>query len=658
MRAEQAAAQAKQQLEAAAKAKVEAEERARQAEEAARLKAEQEAARVKAELEAAAKARQEAEAARLKAEQEAARAKAELEAAKAKAEAEARALAEERARQEAEVLRLKAEQEAASAKAELEAAKAKVEAEARALAEQRTRQEAEAARLQNEQDAQREKAEAAAKLASQPQVTQEQEALRAAENERMKSAQAKLAVEKAEQEAAAQRANQEAQKLADEQAKTWAAAEQRAKAQAKVEAERPSQPAADAPAKPAPQKIASARRKPLPFGKIAAGLFVLVLLSIVLLPYVMPLSSYVAPLEQKLSAQFKQPVHVGNLRAASLPWPRLQLEKVTVGGAQELKVGNAEVTFDLLSLFSPVKAIRHVELQDVTFEAASFDKELSWLQQIGANANYPVSHVTLQRAKVSIEEIALPLFSGEVDINEQGRVSKVTLKSADAKFDVALQPLQDRWQITLNAKETSLPLFPNVLFNDLSAKGEIVATGANFVAIEGQAYGGFLSGNAKLNWQKGWQLQGRFEARTFELNKLFPKFGVTGELAGASNFVASGLKLSKLADTPQMDGTFVVKKGVVNGMDMVETARGNRQNGSGGRTNFDELTGGFQANGRGQHFQQLKISSGILNASGSFDVNGGGKISGRLSVELKARAGASSLALSGTLTEPVLRSGR
>lgn len=681
LRAEQEAARATAELEAArAKAEAEAralaEERARQEAEAARLKAEQEAARVKAEQEAARakaeaeakakalaeeRARQEADAARLKAEQEAARVKAEQEAARVKAEAEARAAAEQRARQEAEVLRLKAEQEAASAKAELDAVKAKVEAEARALAEQRALQEADAARLKIEQDAHRAKEEAAAKLATQPKtgVQQEQDALRAADDERMKSAQAKQAAEKAGQEAAAQRANLEAQKLADEQAKTWAAAEQRAKAQAQAEAERPSQPAAVETAKSAPQKVASVRRKPLPLGKIAAGLFVLLLLSVVLLPYVMPLSSYVAPLEQKLSAQFNQPVHVGSLHAASLPWPKLILEKVAVGSAQELKVGNAEVTFDLFSLFSPVKVIRRVELQDVTLEGASFDKELSWLQQIGANANYPVSHVTLQRAKVSSEEISLPVFSGEIDVNEQGRVSNATLKSADAKFDAVLQPSsQDRWQITLNAKETSFPLFPNVLFNDLTAKGEVSAAGANFAAIEGQAYGGFFNGSAKLNWQKGWQLQGRIEARTVELNKLFPKFGVTGELAGASNFVASGLKLGKLGDAPQMDGTFVAKKGVVNGMDMVETARGNRQNGAGGRTNFDELTGVFQVNGRGPHFQQLKLSSGILNASGSFDVNGGGQISGRLSVELKARAGASSLALSGTLTEPVLRSGR
>ncbi|KAF0200152.1 MAG: hypothetical protein FD173_2333 [Gallionellaceae bacterium] len=616
---QEAEALVRQQMEMAIREKAEAEERARQAAEAARIKAEQEAARVKAELEAAAKARQEAEAARLKAEQEAAR-----------------------------------------VKAEQEAARVKAEAEARAAAEQRALQEAGAARLQIEQDAHRAKEEAAAKLATQPKtaVQQEQDALRAADDERVKSAQAKQVAEKAEQEAAAQRANLEAQKLADEQAKTWAAAEQRAKAQAKAEAERPSQPAAVETAKPMPQKVASVRRKPLPLGKIAAGLFVLLLLSVVLLPYVMPLSSYVAPLEQKLSAQFKQPVHVENLRAASLPWPKLILEKVTVGGAQELKVGNVEVTFDLFSLFSPVKIIRRVELRDVTLEGASFDKELSWLQQIGANANYPVSHVTLQRAKVSSEEISLPVFSGEIDINEQGRVSKVMLKSADAKFDAALQPsLQDRWQIMLNVKETAFPLFPNVLFNDLTAKGEVSAAGANFVAIEGQAYGGFFNGSAKLNWQKGWQLQGRIEARTVELNKLFPKFGVTGGLAGASNFIASGLKLGKLGDATQMDGTFVVKKGVVNGIDMVETARGNRQNGA-GRTHFDELTGSFQANGRGSHFQQLKLYSGILNASGSFDVNGGGQISGRLSVELKARAGASSLGLSGTLTEPVLRSGR
>ena len=77
-----------------------------------------------------------------------------------------------------------------------------------------------------------------------------------------------------------------------------------------------------------------------------------------------------------------------------------------------------------------------------------------------------------------------------------------------------------------------------------------------------------------------------------------------------------------------------------------------------GRTHFDELTGNFQSSGRGQHFQLLQISSGILSGSGAFDVTAGTQLSGHLAVELKSREGLSALSLSGTLLDPVLRSGR
>ncbi|TAJ77664.1 MAG: hypothetical protein EPO42_09565 [Gallionellaceae bacterium] len=692
LKAEQEAAHMRVELEAAkaraeAEARALAEEHARQEAEAARLRAEQEAARIKTEAEARAlaeeRARQEAETARIRAEQEAARMRAELETAKAKAEAEARALAEERARQEAEAkalaeerakqeaeaARLRAEQETTvRVKAELEVARAQAEAEARALAEEHARQEVARQRAEHETNRIRAEAEAA-KAAAEAQATAPShvenaipqsetvpEAHRHGEGEGVKPAPAR--VEQAEQEAAVLKTSREEQRLAEEQAKAWAAAEQRAQDQARIGAARPVQAAA-APVKATPQRVESTRRKSLPWGKIAAGLFVLAALSLVFLPYVMPLGGYIPTLEQKLSAQLKQPVHVGNLRASTLPLPRLQLEKITVGAGQELKVGSAVVTFDLFSLFSEVKSIRNVELREVVLNGATFDKELAWLQAVGANKNYPAAHLTIKSAKVSSEEIALPEFSGEIDVDERGNVTKAMLKSGDAKFDATLQPMQDRWQITLNAHATAFPLFPNVLFDDLTAKGEIGAAGANFVTVEGQAYGGFLHGNAKLYWQKGWQLQGRVEASSIEAEKLFPKFGVAGALGGESNFAVSGIKLGKLADAPQMDGSFVLSKGVINGMDMVETARqGGRQSASGGRTHFDELAGNFQTNSRGLRFQQLKISSGILSGSGSFEVGNGAQLSGRFTVELKARAGTASLVLSGTPTEPVLRAGR
>jgi uncharacterized protein involved in outer membrane biogenesis len=393
----------------------------------------------------------------------------------------------------------------------------------------------------------------------------------------------------------------------------------------------------------------------LPVGKILAGLVALLLISVLVLPYVLSLNDYIAPIEKQLTAQFKQPVHIGAIRGEVFLLPKLQLEKVTIGAAQDLKVGKAMLTFDPLTLFSPVKTLRNVELQDVTLNGASLDKESVWMQEIGANSGYQVSHIALKKIKISSSEIELPLFDGEMEI-AGGRVGKVTLRSTDEKYVVSLQTEQNKWLFNFNAKGASLPLFPDVRYEDFTANGDISASTLNFSSIDAQAFGGFLHGNAKLSWLKGWQVQGLIGAKSVELVKLFPKFGISGELQVDANFAFSGNKLAQIADVQQIDGSFVAVKGVVNNMDMVETVRqGKRQI---GRTHFDEFTGNFQSNVRGQRFQQIQITSGIVSGNGAFEVGANSQISGHISVALKPREGASTLTLSGTLLEPVLNSGR
>ena len=217
-----------------------AEKQKAQAEEEARLKAEAEAkakaqeeaeARAKAEAEAQAKAQAEEEA-RLKAEAEAqAKAQAEEEArAKAEAEAQAKAQAEEEAR-------LKAEAEAqAKAQAEEEARlKAEADAQAKAQAEEEARLKAEAeaqAKAQAEEEA-RLKAEAEAQAKAQA----EEEARAKAEAEAQAKAQAEEEARlKAEAEAQAKaQAEEEARLKAEAEAK--AKAEEEAEARAKAEAD-------------------------------------------------------------------------------------------------------------------------------------------------------------------------------------------------------------------------------------------------------------------------------------------------------------------------------------------------------------------------------------------------------------------------------------
>ncbi|MDH2916569.1 MAG: hypothetical protein PXX77_06785 [Gallionella sp.] len=729
IKAEQEAARIKAEQEAAARAKAEAEEKARQEAEAARIRAEQEAARIKAEQEAIARAkaeaevraRQEAEAARIKAEQEAARikaeqeaaiAKAELEAAKARAEAEAKALAEERAKREAEAAQLKAEQEVAKIKAEQQAAeRAKAEAVERANAAEaaRVKAEQEAAALQAAQAKAAEKArhdiqsakqetsaatakntdapapfqinldllnanivapesvqpaphldaklqaeqEAAQRAAAEAKALEEQKAKQKAAEEiaRLKEEQKAERVRE-EQEA---RAKEEEQALAAEQANAWAEAEQRAKLQANLNAEQAAQQAAIAQAKAVQKPTLKARRKPLPLGRIFMGFLVLGVVVIFVLPLVWPLQEFIAPIEKRISAQLKQPVKIGGMSAAILPMPKVELQNVSIGAGDELKASTVAIYFDPLTLLSEQKVASDVEFQGVNVDGRRLEALMVALKGAGGDAQYRLRHMTIQGLQINAEGIVLPSVKGSADI-VQGQFTRVVLHSEDDKFNVEIVPVENRWQLSFGIKEGTLPLLPDVMFSDFTANGLIGDGEVDFSEIDAHAYGGILSARGKLTWRKGWQAQGRIQAKTMELEKLFPKFGLSGEVFADGTFLMQGAKLAQLGDAPKLDGSFSANKGVINGMDMVETARlSSRDHLPGGRTHFDVLTGAVQLENHNRHFRQVKIASGMLNATGSFDISADDQISGSFNAEIKMRAGNNSLALSGTLEEPKLQ---
>jgi len=211
----------------------------------------------------------------------------------------------------------------------------------------------------------------------------------------------------------------------------------------------------------------------------------------------------------------------------------------------------------------------------------------------------------------------------------------------------------------VNLKESNLPMLPDVEFSDISAKGDISDGEVNFTEMDAHIYNGILLGRAKLNWRKGWQLQGQLEAKTFELNKMFPKYGVEGELFGEGTFSMTGAKLSQLGESPRLDASFTVKNGMVSGFDMVETARlFSREHMVGGRTHFDDMIGVVQVENHALRFRQLRIVSGMLSANGSFDVSQGNQLSGSFNAEIKMRAGNNLLTLFGKLDEPKMRAGR
>ncbi len=471
----------------------------------------------------------------------------------------------------------------------------------------------------------------------------------------------------AQQEEAKAKVEEAARKMADEQGKVWADAEQRAGKLAAAQAQQADtkqhkvqQAEKIAQAQPV-YRVAKVQRKPLSWGKAGIGLFVVFLLLAILLPYVWPMQDYVVQIEQRLSAQLHQPVRVGHLRATLLPLPKLELQGVTVGKNQELKVSKVELHFDLPALLTETRIITRAEISELVINAQSFDQALSWLQAAGGETRYPVMRMVLQQARVSGEELGLPVMNGVLDFSGQGHLIKAVLKSEDGKLGVELQPQQSRWQIALTIRDSPLPLLPDIIFNELSLNGEVDAGTASFNQIAGRLYGGQLAGSARLTWQNGWQIQGRVNVKTLELGEALPQFGITGEMDGDAAFILRGAKLPMLAKSPHLEGKFVVKKGLISKIDMVETARmPDRQGASSGRTHFDELSGALEVDNNGQHLRQIKISAGIMSANGDVDIAPDKQVSGRMNVTLKVRAemGSLPLVLSGTLAEPVWRVGR
>lgn len=521
------------------------------------------------------------------------------------------------------------------------------ESRLRAALEQKAQKEAAAQRVKAELEAARLKAE----QAEAARIRAEQQAAR------LKAEQEAYRLKVAQEEERA-KAEAEANKLSQQQSKQWDEAQQRAAAQAKAEQERLAKQAAEAQLKPQ-QKTARVPRKKLPIGKMVTGLFALALLAVAGLPYVWPTAEYIAPLETQISAHLNQPVHIKKIHFALLPLPKLELSGLEVGSAKELVVENAVLNFDFSALFAQTRSINSLVLDNVTLSGMALDKALAWLQAAGSVDRYPVARMELRRVGLKSDEVKLPLLSGKADFDMQGKFSKAVLKSEDDKFGFELQALQKGFQLELNMHGSSLPIFPNIKFNDLSVNGIVDNGEFAFPDFFAHIYGGTVTGKGKLFWSNGWKLEGQLNAKSLELENLFPDFGVTGQLYGDASVAMYGPVLAQLDKEPRMEGSFEAKDGVINKLDIDTIARFGSRQGGGGRTSFTELTGTLKVDNRSQRISLNKITAGAVSGSGLFEVDDSNQLSGKLMVDIKGQAKPNVLLkLSGTPAEPLLQSGR
>lgn len=451
------------------------------------------------------------------------------------------------------------------------------------------------------------------------------------------------------------RSAEEVKNLENEQAKLWADAEQNAIETAKSNTLRIVQPQDEKSY--AVKRPSSARRKrePFPWGKIVVGLFLVSLATLFIAPYLFPMRSFVPKVEQLLTEKLQQPVHIGSLAGRVLPMPRLDLIDVSIGDTKQIKAQRVRANFSVLTLFSESKSISSLEFESFQIDGAALRKVSTWLKHAAADKEYPIEHILLNDGKLETSGIQLFAIGGDVNFNDMGDFNTAKLFSNGHKLFMDIDS-GEKTKVSISTRANALPLLPNWVFDDFNAKGELTNNSLAISEIDAHISSGVLHGNALLDWRSGWSLEGSLSAKTIAAQSI--NGAIMGETAGTAHFKMHSEDLAKLTDTATMEGSLVINQGVINGIDIVETATRRRtENLPGGRTHFDELWSDFSFANGAYAFRQLKIKAGVMTAKGTLDINKQ-QLSGRMMVDLALRAdngvGLVSLQVGGSPDNPTL----
>jgi hypothetical protein len=356
--------------------------------------------------------------------------------------------------------------------------------------------------------------------------------------------------------------------------------------------------------------------------------------------YLLPLSSLIPPVEREASATLRQPVKIGSLHVVLLPLPHASLEHIRIGKAGEIGIDNIVVAPALSTLLSPVKVLRDVELNGVS---APLEVLITLLPsgQPGKPPAVAVERVAARDVKLTISGSAIPPFDTDVTLSEAGQPTHVELRSRDRKLTILAAPQKGHMALKVTAKDWTVPVGEPIVFNELAASAELRESTLAIQALSGRLYEGTLSGNADLGWGQLWTLNGNASLQGVAIEPLCALFTrsvkMDGTLDTRARFRASATQPSELVDKLRVDGSFVVRHGVLHGVDLASAARLVRgAKSTGGTTQFNEFTGNYHVVDHSYRLDQLRVRSGILNAQGDVAIAPSRALQGKLTVELKA----------------------
>jgi hypothetical protein len=387
--------------------------------------------------------------------------------------------------------------------------------------------------------------------------------------------------------------------------------------------------------------VAYRRKQPTQWGKpVAIFLFLTLAIGAGVANFV-PLDT--AEYEKAATEAVGAPVKIGAARMWVLTGVQLRFERVTVGDAA--KIAEIRAVPEFTSLLGDDKVFTRLELEKaVVQQAALGDALLGTLKQ----GRLQVARMVAKDVRFE-GPLALPPMDVDASIGPSGKVFSVKLSGERVNGLITPRAQDLAFEVTMGS--FSVPFVDKLTLAEFGMKGSAERTGMS-AEFDGRLYDGTMVGKARIEWGAQWSVQGEIQGRTMNAAVFAPQMVSEGRFDGRGRFALGGAEPAKLGETARLDGEFTVIKGALGSFDLSRALQTSSAQAS-GRTPFSELGGRVSVAGAALAFRDLKLTSGLLGARGSLDVDPKGGLSGRVDAELRNLRG--TYYIGGRLGDPQLR---
>lgn len=389
---------------------------------------------------------------------------------------------------------------------------------------------------------------------------------------------------------------------------------------------------------------------------VAAALFVGVLF--------FPYAAYLPEFETAIGQTAGRAVTVGAMRVTVFPKPALLLEELRFAGtadSEEIRIPALRLQPAVGTLLSSKILFREAELSGLSLSAQT----LTSLARMLESATRPtaptgVLQVSLAGAEISFAELAIGDLSGDFKLSDDRRLESISLRSADRKLQVRLEPTASGITVQMDGLAWRPAQGSPYLFDSLELKGEIAGPDFTISALEARIFDGLVRLATVLHANRQVSMTGemtfeRINAQAFgEALGMGPQF--EGESRGNLKFSATADNWPAILSALQASGDFSIRRGSLGSIDLPEAVR----RGSttpltlGGQTRFEELTGAITLTPSASRFSRLSLDAGLMHSSGQIEVTRNRQLQGRMEVQMRGRADRTtmSILISGPLNSP------